>query len=66
MEDGSMKELHINKLQPYVQRFNHVGLIFEQDEDFRDIHYTPADKINQTAEDIRKHFQDMQACLAKE
>ncbi|GFX76899.1 hypothetical protein TNCV_3279341 [Trichonephila clavipes] len=47
MEDGSTRELHINKLRPYISRVDHVGVIFDQDSDFGELHYVPTDKETQ-------------------
>ncbi|GFV83052.1 retrovirus-related Pol polyprotein from transposon opus [Trichonephila clavipes] len=41
MEDGSTRELHINKLRPYISRVDHVGVIFDQDSYFGELHYAP-------------------------
>ncbi|GBN76274.1 hypothetical protein AVEN_103734-1 [Araneus ventricosus] len=45
MEVGACKEVHVNKILPYIARVQQVGLVFEQDEDFGDLHYAPADFI---------------------
>lgn len=63
LEDGSTKELHFNKLRPYVSRTQHVGLIFEQDEDFGELHYAPNDIVNKTVDDIFKHLSIMKGNL---
>ncbi|GFY67749.1 retrovirus-related Pol polyprotein from transposon opus [Trichonephila inaurata madagascariensis] len=47
MEDGSTRELHVNKLRPYISRVDHVGVIFDQDNDFGELHYVPTDKETQ-------------------
>ncbi|GFQ63795.1 retrovirus-related Pol polyprotein from transposon opus [Trichonephila clavata] len=47
MEDGNTRELHVNKLRPYISRVDHVGIIFDQDTDFGELHYAPTDKENQ-------------------
>ncbi|GFR33254.1 retrovirus-related Pol polyprotein from transposon opus [Trichonephila clavata] len=31
MEDGSTRELHVNKLRPYISRVDHVGRIFDKE-----------------------------------
>ncbi|GFQ80210.1 retrovirus-related Pol polyprotein from transposon opus [Trichonephila clavata] len=51
MEDGNMV-LHVNKLRPYISRVDHVGIIFDQDTDFGELHYAPTDKENQPNIDI--------------
>ncbi|GFR17506.1 retrovirus-related Pol polyprotein from transposon opus [Trichonephila clavata] len=43
MEDGNTRELHVNKLRPYISRVDHVGIIFDQDTDFGEPHYAPTD-----------------------
>ncbi|GFW26027.1 hypothetical protein TNCV_3316991 [Trichonephila clavipes] len=43
LDDGGVRELHFNKLRPYIVRVGQVGLIFDQDSDFGDLHYTPTD-----------------------
>ncbi|GFX77388.1 retrovirus-related Pol polyprotein from transposon 412 [Trichonephila clavipes] len=48
MEDGSTRELHINKLRPYISRVDHVGVIFDQDSDFGELRYVPKDKETQS------------------
>ncbi|GFQ95984.1 retrovirus-related Pol polyprotein from transposon opus [Trichonephila clavata] len=49
MEDGNTRELHVNKLRPYISRVDHVGIIFDQDTDFGELHYAPQiRKINLT------------------
>jgi hypothetical protein len=65
MEDGSIRELHINKLRPYIQRINHIGMVFELDEDFGTLHYAPADKTKKSVEDIRKHLKSMESPLTE-
>ncbi|GFR06320.1 retrovirus-related Pol polyprotein from transposon opus [Trichonephila clavata] len=52
MEDGNTRELHVNKLRPYISRVDHVGIIFDQDTDFGELHYAPTDKENQPNIDI--------------
>ncbi|GFR17493.1 retrovirus-related Pol polyprotein from transposon opus [Trichonephila clavata] len=47
MEDGNTRELHVNKLRPYISRVDHVGIIFDQDTDFGELHYAPTDKETQ-------------------
>ncbi|GFQ83291.1 retrovirus-related Pol polyprotein from transposon opus [Trichonephila clavata] len=51
-EDGSTRELHVNKLRPYISRVDHVGIIFDQDTDFGELHYAPTDKETQPKIDI--------------
>ncbi|GFQ65252.1 RT_RNaseH_2 domain-containing protein [Trichonephila clavata] len=52
MEDCNTRELHVNKLRPYISRVDHVGIIFDQDTDFGELHYAPTDKENQPNIDI--------------
>ncbi|GFS28967.1 RT_RNaseH_2 domain-containing protein [Trichonephila inaurata madagascariensis] len=47
MEDGSTRELHVNKLRPYISRVDHVGVMFDQDSNFGELHYVPTDKETQ-------------------
>ncbi|GFQ94025.1 hypothetical protein TNCT_558771 [Trichonephila clavata] len=49
MEDCNTRELHVNKLRLYISRVDHVGIIFDQDTDFGELHYAPQiRKINLT------------------
>ena len=41
MEDGSIRRLHANHLRKYQQRTNAVGIVYEADEEFGDLEYTP-------------------------
>lgn len=66
MEDGSLRELHVNKIRPFIARTNHVGIIFEQDEDFGDLYYTPRDQIDNSAEDLRNHIQQLEKLTLKQ
>ncbi|GFY76859.1 retrovirus-related Pol polyprotein from transposon opus [Trichonephila inaurata madagascariensis] len=43
LDDGGIRELHFNKLRPYIARVGQVGLIFDQDSDSGDLHYAPTD-----------------------
>ncbi|GFS85437.1 retrovirus-related Pol polyprotein from transposon opus [Trichonephila clavipes] len=45
LDDGGIRELHFNKLRPYIARVGQVGLIFDQDSDFGDLHYAPTDMV---------------------
>ncbi|GFR26857.1 RT_RNaseH_2 domain-containing protein [Trichonephila clavata] len=47
MEDGNTRELHINKLRLYISRVDHVGIIFDQNTEFGELHYAPTNKENQ-------------------
>ncbi|GFR23538.1 retrovirus-related Pol polyprotein from transposon opus [Trichonephila clavata] len=51
-EDGNTRELHVNKIRPYISRIDHVEIIFDQDTDFGELHYAPTDKENQPNIDI--------------
>ncbi|GBM61406.1 hypothetical protein AVEN_70768-1 [Araneus ventricosus] len=59
MEDGTSKEVHVNKIRPYIARVQQVGLVFEQDEDFGHLHYAPADSIRKSQIDIWEHIRKM-------
>ncbi|GFW47334.1 retrovirus-related Pol polyprotein from transposon 17.6 [Trichonephila clavipes] len=63
MEDGSERELHFNKLRPYVARIEQIGLIFDQDNEFGDLHYAPTDTVELDVNDIYKHVMDGSAGL---
>ncbi|GBO45566.1 Retrovirus-related Pol polyprotein from transposon 297 [Araneus ventricosus] len=63
MEDGTSKEVHVNKIRPYIARVQQVGLVFEQDEDFGDLHYAPADPIRKSLIDIWEHIRKMEGVL---
>ncbi|GBM19360.1 hypothetical protein AVEN_195994-1 [Araneus ventricosus] len=45
MEDGASKEVHVNKIRPNIARVQQGRLVFEQYENFGDLHYAPADTI---------------------
>ncbi|GFY65772.1 RT_RNaseH_2 domain-containing protein [Trichonephila inaurata madagascariensis] len=53
MEDGSTRELYVNKIRPYISRVDHVGIIFDQDSDFGELHYVPTDKATPPNIDIK-------------
>ncbi|GFY03484.1 hypothetical protein TNCV_3211211 [Trichonephila clavipes] len=63
MEDGSERELHFNKLRPYVARIEQIGLIFDQDNEFGDLHYAPTDTVELDVNDIYKYVMDGSAGL---
>ncbi|GFU34531.1 transposon Ty3-I Gag-Pol polyprotein [Trichonephila clavipes] len=63
MEGRSERKLHFNKLRPYVARIEQIGLIFEQDNEFRDLHYAPTDTVELDVNDIYKHVMDGSAGL---
>ncbi|GFY61102.1 retrovirus-related Pol polyprotein from transposon 297 [Trichonephila inaurata madagascariensis] len=63
MEDGSERELHFNKLRPYEARIEQIGLIFDQDNEFGDLHYAPTDSVELDVNDIYKHVMDSSAGL---
>lgn len=52
LEDGSRRELHVNKVRPYIARVNHIGVVFDQDTDFGDLYYAPNDKRQASFKDI--------------
>lgn len=57
LEDGSIRELHFNKLRPYVSRAQHIGLIFDEDKDFGDVHCAPTDRVVCSSNDIAEHIE---------
>ncbi|GFY63043.1 transposon Ty3-I Gag-Pol polyprotein [Trichonephila inaurata madagascariensis] len=63
MEDGSERERHFNKLRPYIARIEQIGLIFDQDNEFGDLHYAPTDSVELDVNDIYKHVIDSSAGL---
>ncbi|GFX77173.1 transposon Ty3-I Gag-Pol polyprotein [Trichonephila clavipes] len=63
MEDGSERELHFNKLRLYVARIKKIGLIFDQDNEFGDLHYAPTDTVELAFNGIYKHEMDGSAGL---
>ncbi|GFR22675.1 transposon Ty3-I Gag-Pol polyprotein [Trichonephila clavata] len=63
MKDGSEKELHFNKLRPYVARIEQIGLIFDQDDEFGKLHYAPTDTVELDANDIYNHVMDSSSGL---
>ncbi|GFW25970.1 transposon Ty3-I Gag-Pol polyprotein [Trichonephila clavipes] len=58
MEDGSERVLHFNKLRPHVARIEQIGLIFDQDNEFGDLHYAPTYTVELAVNDIYKHVMD--------
>ncbi|GFX78235.1 hypothetical protein TNCV_5135821 [Trichonephila clavipes] len=56
LDDGGIRELHFNKLRPYVARVGQVGLIFDQDSDFGDLHYAPTDMAVSSMGDVTDHI----------
>ncbi|GFY67814.1 CCHC-type domain-containing protein [Trichonephila inaurata madagascariensis] len=63
IEDGSERELHFNKLRPYVARIEQIGPIFDKDNEFGDFHYAPTDTVELDVNDIYKHVMDSSAGL---
>lgn len=55
LEDKSRRELHFNKLRPYIARVEQVGLIFEQDQDFGEIFCAPAQRMDASTSTIKKY-----------
>ncbi|XP_055932090.1 uncharacterized protein LOC129962368 [Argiope bruennichi] len=41
MEDGTNKEIHVNKSRPYIARLEQVGVIYDQDNEFGEIFPAP-------------------------
>ncbi|GFQ86121.1 retrovirus-related Pol polyprotein from transposon opus [Trichonephila clavata] len=58
MKDGSEKELHFNKLRPYVAGIEQIGVIFDQDDEFGELHYAPTDTVESDVNDIYNHVMD--------
>ncbi|GFW15125.1 retrovirus-related Pol polyprotein from transposon opus [Trichonephila clavipes] len=56
LDDGGIRELHFNKLRPYTARVRQVGLIFDQDSDFGDLHYAPTDMAVTYMGDVTDHI----------
>ncbi|GFW46295.1 hypothetical protein TNCV_1387971 [Trichonephila clavipes] len=56
LDDGGIRELHFNKLRPYIARVGQVGLIFNQDSDFGDLHYAPTDMAVRFMGDVTDHI----------
>ncbi|GFT66576.1 hypothetical protein TNCV_2737701 [Trichonephila clavipes] len=56
LDDGDIRELHFNKLRPYIARVVQVGLIFDQDSDFEDLHYAPTDMVVTSMGDVIDHI----------
>ncbi|GFT13820.1 retrovirus-related Pol polyprotein from transposon 412 [Trichonephila clavipes] len=56
LDDGGIRELHFNKLRPYIARVGQVGLIFDQDSDFGDLHYAPTDMAVRFMGDVTDHI----------
>ncbi|GFQ93875.1 retrovirus-related Pol polyprotein from transposon opus [Trichonephila clavata] len=63
MEDGSEKELHFNKLRPYIARIEQIGLIFDQYDEFGELHYAPTDTVELDFNDIYNHVMDSSSGL---
>ncbi|GFT78273.1 retrovirus-related Pol polyprotein from transposon 17.6 [Trichonephila clavipes] len=56
LDDGGIRELHFNKLRPYIARVGQVGSIFDQDSDFGDLHYAPTDMAVRFMGDVTDHI----------
>ena len=65
LENGSRRELHFNKLRPYIARVNHVGLIFDKDKDFGEIHYATSKDGSSTPREIAEHINSLDLILEK-
>ncbi|GFQ82182.1 retrovirus-related Pol polyprotein from transposon gypsy [Trichonephila clavata] len=63
MDDGSEKELHFYKLRPYIARIEQIGLIFDQDDEFGELHYAPTDTVELDVNDIYNHVMDSSSGL---
>ncbi|GFX83693.1 retrovirus-related Pol polyprotein from transposon opus [Trichonephila clavipes] len=51
LDDGGIREL-----RPYIARVGQVGLIFDQDSDFGDLHYAPTDMAVTSMGDVTDHI----------
>lgn len=40
------RNLHINKIRPFITRVSHIDLIFKQDSGFRELYYAPNEKAS--------------------
>ncbi|GFY24315.1 hypothetical protein TNCV_1013641 [Trichonephila clavipes] len=56
LDDGGIRELHLNKLRPYIARVGQVELIFDQGSDFGDLHYAPTDMAVTFMGDVTDHI----------
>ncbi|GFW76752.1 retrovirus-related Pol polyprotein from transposon opus [Trichonephila clavipes] len=56
LDDGGIRELHFNKLRPFIARVGQVGLIFNQDSNFGDLHYAPTDMAVTSMGDVTDHI----------
>ncbi|GFT09116.1 retrovirus-related Pol polyprotein from transposon opus [Trichonephila clavipes] len=56
LDDGGIRELHFDKLRPYIARVGQVGLIFDQDSDFGDLHYASTDMAVTSMGDVTDHI----------
>ncbi|GFY19364.1 transposon Ty3-I Gag-Pol polyprotein [Trichonephila clavipes] len=63
MEGESEREFHFNKLRPYVARIEQIGLLFDQDNEFGDLHYASIDTVELDVNDIYKHVMNNSADL---
>ncbi|GFQ75937.1 retrovirus-related Pol polyprotein from transposon opus [Trichonephila clavata] len=63
MDDGSEKGLHFNKLRPYIARIEQIGLIFDQDDEFGELHYAPTDTVELDVNDIYNHVMNSSSGL---
>ncbi|XP_055932981.1 uncharacterized protein LOC129963003 [Argiope bruennichi] len=55
MEDGTNKEIHVNKIRPYIARLEQVGVIYDQDNEFGEIFPAPTNcnQKSKISRDIR-------------
>ncbi|GFY17186.1 retrovirus-related Pol polyprotein from transposon opus [Trichonephila clavipes] len=56
LDDGGIREIHFNKLRPYIARVGQVGLISDQDSDFGNLHYAPTDMAVTSVGDVTDHI----------
>jgi len=65
LEDGATRELHVNKIRPFIARVEQVGLIFEQDEEFGDISYAPTGEKVRSLSDIQQHIHSQERDITR-
>lgn len=47
LDNGSTRNLHVNKIRPFIVRVDHICLLFEDDSDFKDLYYVQNGKALQ-------------------
>ncbi|GFX06436.1 retrovirus-related Pol polyprotein from transposon opus [Trichonephila clavipes] len=56
LDDGGIRELHFNKLRPYIARVGQVGFDLRSRLRFRDLHYAPTDMAVSSMGDVTDHI----------